>query len=58
MKKPENKLTDKQRIAASMAAKVALATPLTEFMDGVEARLNEYDKRDEALVTPRKTKHS
>lgn len=55
--KTVTKLTDEQRKAAAIAAKVAHATPLTEFMDAVEARLNEYDKRDEKLVEPRKTKH-
>lgn len=58
MKPASNKLTDQQRQAAAIAAKVALATPLTEFMDEVEARLDEYDKRDEELVVERKIKHS
>ena len=53
----KNKNTDKQKEAAALATKLAATTPLTEFMDAVEARLNAYDKRDEKLVEPRKINH-
>lgn len=56
--KPASKLTDQQKAAAAIAAKQALSTPVTEFMDRVSAILDEYDERDAALVTERPRKHS
>lgn len=55
---PASKLTAQQKAAAAIAAKAAMSTPVTEFMDRVSAILDEYEARDAALVTERPRKHS
>ena len=49
-------LTKEQKTGAAIAAKITKADELSEFMDRVEQRLNEYDKAAEDLVVARPTK--